>query len=38
LPSLGSILLPAPEGLKAYQSAKLHVPGDQLADKDEVLT
>jgi hypothetical protein len=26
------------EGLKAYQSAKLHVPGDQLADKDKVLT
>jgi hypothetical protein len=26
------------EGLKAYQSAKLHVQGDQLADKDEVLT
>jgi hypothetical protein len=25
------------EELKAYQSAKLHVPGDQLADKDEVL-
>jgi hypothetical protein len=22
------------EGLKAFQSAKLHVPGDQLADTD----